>query len=219
VQGLVDEAVSLEEPGTAHKPDQRRQVSIKVSTVSIMKNRPERAKQEDDPHGLLTHGPNWTNKQNDPHGLLANRLKSAHKQGTPSGTLTTTKGTQPTHVHDDNPNRATLSKPWAPADHPARALSSECRGVLVGRPHGDHNRYQLRPTMGKTVVSILRLLVLISMIIQGNNMEWNNTRRAQLRPEITKPHGTDTSEGTTYTNGRSGSRYPSIARRLGPGSL
>ena len=145
--------------------------------------RAEKAKQEDDPHGLLTHGPNWTNRQNDPHGLLANRPKSAHKQGAPPGTLTT-KGTQPTHVHDDNPNRVTPSKPGAQAGHPARDLSTE-------------RRYQLRPTMGKIVVSILGLLVLISMIIQGNNMKGNttitNTRRnyrTQLRPEITEPHGT-----------------------------
>jgi hypothetical protein len=62
VQGLVDEAVSLEEPGKAHKPDQRRQVSIRVSTVSKIENRPERAQQEDDPHGLLTHGQKWTSK-------------------------------------------------------------------------------------------------------------------------------------------------------------
>ena len=118
-------ASSADESG-AHKPGQRRQVSIRVSKVSITENRPERAQQEDDPHGLLTHGPNWTNRQNDPHGLLANRPKSAHKQGTPPGTLTT-KGTQPTHVHDDNPSRATPSKPGAQAGHPARDRSTERR--------------------------------------------------------------------------------------------
>jgi hypothetical protein len=61
---LVDGAVSLEEPEKAHKPGQRRQVSIRVSKVSITENRPERAQQENDPHGLLTHGPKWTSKQN-----------------------------------------------------------------------------------------------------------------------------------------------------------
>ena len=64
VQALVDGAVSLEEPEKAHKPGQRRQVSIRVSKVSITENRPERAQQENDPHGLLTHGPKWTSKQN-----------------------------------------------------------------------------------------------------------------------------------------------------------
>ena len=57
--GLVDGAVSPEKP-EARKPGQRK-VSIKVSMVTRVK-RAEKAKQEDDPHGLLTHGPNWTNK-------------------------------------------------------------------------------------------------------------------------------------------------------------
>jgi hypothetical protein len=97
MQGLVDEAVTLEEPENAHKTGQRRQVSIRVSKVSMIEGRPERAQQEDDPHGLQTHGSKWTSKQNDQHGLLTNRPETALKQGTPSGTLTT-KGTQTAHT-------------------------------------------------------------------------------------------------------------------------
>ena len=81
--GLVDGAVSLEEP-EAHKPGQRRQVSNTVSKVSIrgrngtvnedkvsiQVHEAEMAQQEDDPHGLLAHGPQRTSKKNDPHGLL-----------------------------------------------------------------------------------------------------------------------------------------------------
>ena len=143
-------------------------------------------------------------RQNDPHGLLANRPKSAHKQGTPPGTLTT-KGTQPTHVHDDNPNKVTLSKPGAQAGHPVRALSTERRGAYVGHPNGDHNRNQLRPTIGKTVVSILGLLILVSMIIQGRYITWNNTTlktrrtyRTQLPSENAEPHGTHVRGHHTY---------------------
>ena len=114
--GLVDGAVSPEKPDKARKPGPR-QVSIKVSMVSRIAKRAKKAKQEDDPHGLLTHGPHWTHKRNDPHGLLAYRLETAHKQGKSPDTLTL-KGTQPTHVRVD-PNRVTQSKPEARRSKPA----------------------------------------------------------------------------------------------------
>jgi hypothetical protein len=161
--------------------------------LSRIVKRAERAKQEDDPHGLLTQGPHWTNKQNDPHWLLANRLKSAHKQGKPPGTLTP-KGTQPTHVHV-NPNRATQSKPGGQASHSARALSTDHRGAHVGHPQGDHNRNQSRPT-GIIVVAILGILIIISMIIQGNKTNWSDTITNTGRTQRTQPHPEFTPYGT-----------------------
>ena len=120
----------------------------------------------DDPHGLLKHGPIWTYRPNDPHGLLVNRPNMAHKQGMPPGSLTI-KGIQPTQGHEGNLNRGTMSKTVAQAGQPVPALSTELRGVYAGHPNDGHNRNQLRFTIGKTLVSILGLILLVSMIIQG----------------------------------------------------
>ena len=192
--GLVDGAMSPEKP-VARKPDQRK-VSIKVSR-GIKDKRAVKAT-GDDPHGLPRHGPIWTDRPNDPHGLLVNRPNMAHKQGMPPGTLTT-KGTQPTQVHDGNPNRATPSKPGARAGRHARALSTD-RG---GPPQG-HNRNQPR-TIGIVVVALLGILILISMINQGSKTIWRDTipntgrtYRNKLLPGII-PHGEHGRECYTYT--------------------
>jgi hypothetical protein len=93
-QGLVDGAVSLEEPETANKPTKRGKVSTRVSEVCKLEettvgtwvvttrvNRPDRAQQEDDPHGLQTYGPKRTSKQDDPHGLLTRRPEMGTRKG------------------------------------------------------------------------------------------------------------------------------------------
>jgi hypothetical protein len=129
--GLVDGAVSLEEPEKAHKPGQRRQVSTRVSQVSIPEHGPERTQQEDDPHGLLLHGPQLPSKQNDAHGLQTNESETAHTQGTPPGTLTA-KGTQPTYAHADNPSRATLDETGAHVGHPGRQRRKTHNGAHCG---------------------------------------------------------------------------------------
>jgi hypothetical protein len=61
--------------------------ATRVGTWGVPKenNRPVRAQQEDDPHGLQKH--DRTSKQNDPLGLLTNnRPEMSNKQGTPQGT-------------------------------------------------------------------------------------------------------------------------------------
>ena len=136
----------------------------------------------DDPHGLLKHGPIWTYRPNDPHGLLVNRPNMAHKQGMPPGSLTI----------EGNLNRGTMSKTVAQAGQPVPALSTELRGVYAGHPNDGHNRNQLRFMIGKTLVSILGLILLVSMIIQGKNILCVKTRRTyrtQLS-SVAVPHET-----------------------------
>ena len=139
MQGLVDGPVSPEGSGKAHKPNKRRQVS-KVSMTEATRvgtwgvpnedNRPERAQQEDDPHGLQKHGPDRTSKQNDPLGLLTNRPEMANKQGTPQGTLTF-KGSQP--IHDERVETMSLS--GAHGGHcPSMSILDLVCGGLEGHP-------------------------------------------------------------------------------------
>jgi hypothetical protein len=164
VQGLVDGAVSFEEPETAHKPNKRGQVSTRVRkvrkpekttvgtwVVTTRVNRPYRAQQEDDPHGLQTHGPKWTSKQDDPHGLLTQRPEMAH-----------TQGSQPLHVHDDNPPRVTMNEPGAHVGHPARHQSKTRNGARVGHPHMDHNGQQFRFYIWRTAMFIISIFILMN---------------------------------------------------------
>jgi hypothetical protein len=83
VHGLVDGAVSPEEPVIAYKPDQRKQVSTRVSTVNMteqVRTRPTQAHEQNHPQGVLDTRPIMASKQNDPHGLLEIRPIMAHKQ-------------------------------------------------------------------------------------------------------------------------------------------
>ena len=144
--GLVDGAVSPEKP-EAHKPVQRK-VSSKVSTVSRGK-KAKKAKQEDDPHGLQTHGPQRTSKKNDPHGLLMKKSKMTskkndphglqqkesnmtRKKATPTGT-TTAEDTVSTYIHADNPSRVP-KEPGALSGSPRPPMEKTARWGPCGSP-------------------------------------------------------------------------------------
>jgi hypothetical protein len=133
-------------------------------------NRPVRAKQEDDPHGIHKHGPDKTSKQNDPLGLLTNRPEMANKQGTPQGALTT-KGSQ--HIHNKRDETQSLSGAHkghclslsildrvcgAHEGHTARRLKRN----LEPRPHKAQTKGQLQSQRHKVLLQ--GIILLFSML-------------------------------------------------------
>ena len=150
VHGLVDGAVSPEEPVMAHKPDQRKQVSTRVSTVSMTDQehtRPTQAHEQNHPQGVLDTRPTMANKQNDPHGLLGIRPAMACKQNDPLGPL----GTRLEMEHKQNDPHGLLGiRPKTACKQKDPHGSLETRTDTVNRQSVPHGPLETRPIKAHT---------------------------------------------------------------------